>query len=106
MTEVKIGRDHSTSLFLGEIYLKVSSLTFVELQRRLIAYLRENVRNGDITERRLARITGVSQPHIHHVLSGKRGLSMDMADQILRALRIDLLDLVGPEDRAGWKSRE
>jgi len=106
LTEDRAASDHSTPLFLVEIYLKVSSLNFVELQRRLIAYLREKVRNGDITERRLARITGVSQPHIHHVLSGKRGLSMDMADQILRSLRIDLLDFVGPEDRAEWKSRE
>jgi len=79
---------------------------FAEMQRRLVAYLREKVRNGDITERRLARITSVSQPHIHNVLSGKRGFSMEMADQVLRALRIDLLDFLKPEDLEQWKSRK
>jgi hypothetical protein len=51
------------------------------------------VRNGEISERGLARIAGISQPHIHNVLKGTRLLSVDMADQMLRRLRIDLADL-------------
>jgi len=84
----------------------VYPLDFAELHRRLVTYLRESVRNGDMTERRLARITGVSQPHIHHVLSGKRSFSTEMADQVLRALRSDLVDFLEPEDIAQWQSRE
>jgi plasmid maintenance system antidote protein VapI len=82
------------------------NLNFEEFQRRLVTTLRESVRNGDITERRLARITGVSQPHIHHVLRGKRGLSIEMSDQVLRAMRNDLLDLMEPEDIEEWKRRD
>ena len=41
----------------------------------------------------LARITGISQPHIHNVLKGKRLLSPEKADEVLRQLQIDLLDL-------------
>jgi hypothetical protein len=81
------------------------TLDFGELQRRFLDYLRESVRNGDMTERRLAKVTGISQPHIHHVLAGKRGLSMDMADQILRALHNDLLDYLQDPDIDEWKRR-
>ena len=84
----------------------MNALDFAELQRRLVAHLSEKVRNGDITERRLARITGVSQPHMHHVLCGKRGFSMEMADRVMRALRKDILDFLEAEDIAEWNGRE
>lgn len=74
-------------------------MDFLELERRFINHLRERVRSGEITERRLAHLTGVSQPHIHNVLHGKRSLSMDTADLILHVLHIDLLDLLDPEER-------
>ena len=76
------------------------------MQRRLVAYLSEKVRNGDITERRLARITGVSQPHMHHVLCGKRAFSNDMADRVMRALHKDLLDFLDLGDIAEWNRRD
>jgi predicted transcriptional regulator len=84
----------------------MDALDFAEFQRRLVVYLSEKVRNGDITERRLARVTGVSQPHMHHVLCGKRAFSMEMADRVMRALRKDLLDFLGPEDIAEWNNRK
>jgi transcriptional regulator with XRE-family HTH domain len=58
------------------------------------------VSNGEISERGLARLTGISQPHIHNVLKGARLLSADVADQILRRLRINLVDLL-TADEAG-----
>jgi len=64
---------------------------------RLVAQVRARVRNGEISERSLARLTGISQPHIHNVLKGARLLSADMADQILRRLRIDLADLLAAD---------
>jgi transcriptional regulator with XRE-family HTH domain len=82
------------------------NLNFEEMQRRLVTNLRESVRNGYITERSLARMTGVSQPHMHHVLRGKRGLSIEKSDQVMRALRNDLLDLLEPEDIEEWKNRD
>jgi len=55
---------------------------------------RESVRNGEFTERGLARLTGVSQPHMHNVLKGVRFLSIKLADRILYALDIQLIDLL------------
>ena len=74
-------------------------LDFRELQLRLIALLRERVRSGEVSERGLARGIGVSQPHLHNVLKGKHFFSVMMADKILRHLHLDLLDLIGPEER-------
>ena len=73
---------------------------FETLQERLLDHLNWRVRNGDLTERRLARLTGVSQPHMHNVLKGIRMLSPGIADRILRALEMSVLDLVGAEDAA------
>jgi transcriptional regulator with XRE-family HTH domain len=75
------------------------AIDFEWLRLRLILNLRERVRSGEITERRLARVTGVSQPHLHNVLSGKRLLSIEMADQILHQLHLELLDLLDPDER-------
>jgi hypothetical protein len=73
-------------------------MDFLRLQARLINHLSERVRSGELTERGLARLTGVSQPHIHNVLKGRKLLSIPMADQVLRELRLDLLNLIEPED--------
>ncbi len=80
-------------------------MNFEDLHLRLTEYLRELVRSGELTERGLARITGVSQPHIHNVLKGKRLLSLQMADEILHRLRLDLTDLLRTEDLDGQRRR-
>jgi hypothetical protein len=72
-------------------------MLFVELRSSLIAVLRARVRNGELTERGLARLVGVSQPHIHNVLKGVRALSPELSDQILQHLRMSLLDLIERE---------
>ncbi|HUK16835.1 MAG TPA: hypothetical protein VLW65_10495 [Bryobacteraceae bacterium] len=41
-------------------------------------------------------MTGISQPHVHNVLKGKKLFSVDVSDTILRELNLDLLDLVHP----------
>jgi transcriptional regulator with XRE-family HTH domain len=73
-------------------------MTFYELQQRLLEELRQRVRSGAATERGLARISGISQPHLHNVLKGKRLLSMDKADELLRRLEIDVLQLIPAEE--------
>jgi plasmid maintenance system antidote protein VapI len=80
-------------------------MTFHDLQQRLIDDLRQRVRSGDVTERGLARATGVSQPHMHNVLKGTRLLSVDTADQILRNLDMDLLDLIELQDVREFRQR-
>lgn len=69
-------------------------MDFAFLQERLVALMRERVRSGEVTERGLAMLAGVSQPHVHHVLKGARRLSTDMADHLLRRLHIDLFELM------------
>jgi transcriptional regulator with XRE-family HTH domain len=73
-------------------------MTFNDLEQRLLDELRRRVRSGAATERGLARLSGISQPHLHNVLKGKRILSMEKADTVLRRLQIDVLHLVEPEE--------
>ncbi len=68
-------------------------MRFADFQRYLLDSLRARVRNGEITERSLAKLVGISQPHMHNVLKGARVLSPDLSDRILDHLRLSLLDL-------------
>jgi transcriptional regulator with XRE-family HTH domain len=78
-----------------------SQVTFERLQLNLIQHLRDRVHSGELTERSLARITGISQPHLHNVLKGKRLLSLQKLDSILAYLELDLRDLI--EELSGQK---
>ena len=71
-------------------------MTLGDLQERFVALLRERVRNGELTERGLARMVGISQPHMHNVLQGKRTFSIETTDDVMRYLRVDVLDLIEP----------
>jgi len=73
-------------------------LRFDQLHTRLVARVREKVRSGEMTERGLARVTGISQPHIHNVLKGKKLFSSVMSDTVLRGLNLDVLDLLEPAE--------
>lgn len=66
---------------------------FETLQQRLLEYVKWRVRNGELTERRLAGLIGISQPHMHNVLKGIRTLSLGIADRILKAMEMSVLDL-------------
>jgi hypothetical protein len=78
-------------------------MTLGDLQQRFVALLRNRVRNGELTERGLARMVGVSQPHMHNVLHGKRSFSIETTDNMMRQLRVDALDLIDP---AEWEARK
>ena len=73
-------------------------MTFHDLHDALIDYLNQCVQSGELTERGLARRTGISQPHIHNTLKGKRLFSWESADAILRELDLNLLDLIARGD--------
>jgi predicted transcriptional regulator len=68
--------------------------SFFGLMDRLVSEARLRINNGELTERRLARVAGLSQPHVHNVLKGARVLSPEAADRILRALDLCVEDLV------------
>src|SRR5215212_10749059 len=72
-------------------------MRFDDFQRMLVTNLKARVRNGEFTERGLAKAVGVSQPHVHNILKGVRILSPDIGDQILTKLNLSLFDLLGPE---------
>src|SRR3954452_8939084 len=84
-------------LFPGEIF-NASPLSISQLIERLISRLRNRVRSGEISERGIARETGLSQPHVHNLLKGIRAPSPESADLLMRALEGGLLALIGPED--------
>ena len=71
-------------------------MLFAELLARLPERVRMQIHNGELTERGLARLAGLSQPHIHNVLSGQRILTVSVADRILTALDLSLSDLWSP----------
>jgi plasmid maintenance system antidote protein VapI len=73
-------------------------MLFEGLTANLLEHARERVRNGDFTERGLARFLGVSQPHVHNVLKGVRPLTPELFDTMLKRFGLDLLDLYPEEE--------
>jgi transcriptional regulator with XRE-family HTH domain len=67
-----------------------------------------SIRRGELTERRLARLTGISQPHMHHLIKGARDLTPSTADIIINALDVELTDLLDTAELAEeleWRPR-
>ncbi len=56
----------------------------------MIELARERVRSGEVSERGLARLSGISQPHLHNVLKGIRALSPDSADSLMRGMNVTI----------------
>lgn len=79
-------------------------MTFQVLQRRLIALINFRIRNGEFTERGLARILEISQPQMHNVLKGQRKLHCELADVMLRKLGVTVLDLIDNSEIYNHKS--
>jgi hypothetical protein len=83
-----------------EAYFRVESkahggrLSFAELQDRLIQFVNSRIQNGDFTERGLAKIIGISQPQTHNVLKGARRLRPELADRLIAAFEVGVLDLI------------
>lgn len=73
-------------------------MTYQDAQLRLLAYVRSQIRNGELTERGFARLIGISQPHVHNVLKGARNLSPNIFDLTLKYFHLSLLDLVPSEE--------
>ncbi len=73
-------------------------MTFQDARLKLLAYVRNEVRNGELTERGFARGIGISQPHAHNVLKGVRNLSPEVFDLALKYFHLSLLDLAPLEE--------
>lgn len=82
-------------------------MTFREAQLKLLAYVVDRIRNGELTERGFARHVGISQPHAHNVLKGVRNLSPEIFDSILKYFHMSLLDLAPLQEvEANLKKRK
>ncbi len=68
-------------------------MTFADLRSRIVAVIAGRIRNGEWTERSLARRAGMSQPHLHNVLKGVRVPSPEITDRLLTVARLSVLDL-------------
>lgn len=77
-----------------------------EIQDALVQSLRARVQNGEITERALAKLVGLSQPHLHNVLKGTRHLSSAVMDRCLYQLRLSVLDLMDRTTLAAYLDAE
>lgn len=86
--------------YFPEKYRVSARITFTGLMERLIQELNRRVRGGELTERGLARRLGASQPHIHNLLKGVRGMSPALADHILERLDMPLEALLTPREIA------
>jgi plasmid maintenance system antidote protein VapI len=81
-------------------------MDFRELHDRMLAAVRVRLASGEISERRLAHLIGISQPHMHNVVKGVRLLSPEIADRIVRKLGISLLELFPRQEvEAVWRNR-
>jgi len=77
-------------------------VNFTAAYRRLLDNLNALVAEGNTTESGLAEHMNYSQPQVHNVLKGERGLTPEFADAGLRALGIQLEDLL-PERKPSTK---
>jgi predicted XRE-type DNA-binding protein len=84
-----------------ELHSSPEMAGFGALRERLRNLVNVRVSNGEFTERGFARMVGISQPQIHNILKGARGLSSDAADLMLAKLGMSVADLLTPDERSG-----
>lgn len=65
---------------------------------RLRTYIRLRINSGEYTERSLARVLGISQPHLHNMLKGARRINVQLGDRLMMKFRISVLDLITEEE--------
>ena len=65
-------------------------MTFREAYAHLLIQLSSRIRNGQVSERTLADELGISQPHMNNVLKGRRSLSFERADLLLKSINASL----------------
>jgi plasmid maintenance system antidote protein VapI len=76
----------------------MEKISFQALLERVIFAVNLRIKNGEYTERGLARILGISQPQMHNVLKGARTLHTDLADRLLWKLGISVLHLFNADE--------
>jgi transcriptional regulator with XRE-family HTH domain len=80
-------------------------IRLARLAEALRAELQRRHRRGDWTTRDLAARACYSQPHLSHLISGKRAMSIEAADAIAAAAGIRFEDLLLVEDNEQPRTR-
>lgn len=76
------------------------------IHEALFDMARRRIRAGEVTERGLARLCGISQPHLHNALKGVRSLSVESADRVMGALGLTIEDILwAAHDGGGMQVR-
>ncbi len=76
-------------------------MNFSQLHERLRLELLRRIEREALTASRLARKTGMRQPHLSNFLRNKRRLSLPALDRVLAALELSIADLLAmPADAA------
>src|ERR1700736_1474912 len=73
-------------------------MKFKVLQENLRKTLWHLIEEEGLTGLRLAEQTGFKQAHISNFLNGKRGLSLEGMDKVLKVQHLSVLDLLDPEE--------
>lgn len=81
-----------------ELSVRPEALTFRALEARLLGFVNARIQNGELSERTLAVLLGVSQPQLHNVLKGARTLHTPLADAFLTYFRISIRDLLTSDE--------
>ena len=66
---------------------------FHALLEQLRTRVMDRIAQGEVTERALARQAGISPSHLHNVLKGIRGMTPEVADRLMMALKWTVADL-------------
>lgn len=82
-------------------------MTFRDAYAHLLIQLSSRIRNGQVSERTIAEELGISQPHMNNVLKGRRSLSFERADLLLKSsgASLAIVSRVDP-GHSGMSSKE
>lgn len=62
-------------------------MTYAKALANEVQSIKAKLRRAGISESELARVAGLSQPHVHNVLSGVRRMTPSVADKLNKALQ-------------------
>ena len=68
-------------------------MNFLQMHERLRLELLRRIQRGTVSVSLLARQTGYGQPHLSNFLGGRRQLSLDGLDRVLKAQQLTVADL-------------
>ena len=75
-------------------YIVAGGMDIEDLIASVIEMANKEVRSGRISERQLARCSGISQPHLHNALHGARAFSPRAVGLLMQAMGVTVPDVI------------